>query len=386
MLKKSIEEKILSILNSYYKYKFISLKNIEEYFIDLPKNFKKRDVLKIIKSLKAGSHLTKKFWIIRGYSEEEAKQKISEIQSNYSKKAKEKYSPEERKEIFNIKNSLKRKHGDKWKIYYNKWLEKCRRNSPNNVQKYINEGYSEEEAKQKVKEFNSYASSKGWKNRENNKHKNRITTTSKEWFLNKFEDENEALLEYTKRQSTKSKIKNYSKEELIEYYKNIYKEKYVYKKPEKFYIQNTQKFFKFLVDLDEFVDIIKEYYEPKIIYTRVGIKYNVDEGILKSSYEIKFYNLLKKNNINFILEKRYPNSRKFCDFYIPELNEYIEIAGLAGNYEYDAIMNYKMIKFNAKIILPQDMEKFVNKLKERINQWNKLLSNHYLIKWKKNTD
>jgi hypothetical protein len=64
-------------------------------------------------------------------------------------------------------------------------------------------------------------------------------------------------------------------------------------------------------------------------------KYNnftlrVNEGMLRSSYEILFYELLCHKNIEFILDKQYPqktNTKKLrFDFYLPKYDLYIEIS------------------------------------------------------------
>lgn len=55
---------------------------------------------------------------------------------------------------------------------------------------------------------------------------------------------------------------------------------------------------------------------------------HVDEGFLRSSHEILFYDLLKKYNINFTLEKPYNDSNMRCDFYIVDKDIYIEICPL----------------------------------------------------------
>jgi len=119
------------LANKYKKY-FVprlfpkDFKNIERIYEIQEELFEKRSIRKLKNH--SESRWQEKFWIFRGYSEEEAKQKVSEIQRNnalkFSKKIKE--NPEKYRDSFNTK------------IEY--WLKK---------------GYTLEQAKEKLKERQS---------------------------------------------------------------------------------------------------------------------------------------------------------------------------------------------------------------------------------------
>lgn len=51
----------------------------------------------------------------------------------------------------------------------------------------------------------------------------------------------------------------------------------------------------------------------------------VDEGVLLSSNEIYFYSLLKEYNVQFTLNRRYPNSKLRYDFYLTDYDIYVEL-------------------------------------------------------------
>ena len=70
-------------------------------------------------------------------------------------------------------------------------------------------------------------------------------------------------------------------------------------------------------------------------------------------------NLSKEMNIEFTLDKKYPNSKKRYDFYLPKYNYFIEIAGLTHFEKYREKMEYKRKTFNAIILLPNQLESFL---------------------------
>jgi (2Fe-2S) ferredoxin len=89
----------------------------------------------------------------------------------------------------------------------------------------------------------------------------------------------------------------------------------------------------------------------------ISIGARVDEGLLRSSYEIEFYKLCKKYNIEFELEKRYPDSNMRCDFYINGV--YIEIAPMYNDIEnYKCKMDKKRALFNSMIIDTKNIDDY----------------------------
>lgn len=71
-------------------------------------------------------------------------------------------------------------------------------------------------------------------------------------------------------------------------------------------------------------------------------KFLIDNGLLE--------------DIDFLVNKRYPNSTRYYDFYFPKINLYIEIAGRLDLIEYKLLMHQKYIEFGSKIIMPCDIK------------------------------
>lgn len=134
---------------------------------------------------------------------------------------------------------------------------------------------------------------------------------------------------------------------------------------------------------DTLKTIYKKFYSKKYIFgnENIFIKYRKDNSkggniyyidynnkvfIFKSNKEFYFFNLLKKHNIKFKNEKKYPNSNMRYDFYLIDYNIFIEIAGYLKNDEYMEKMNFKESKFGA-IILKSE-EEMTNFIKELINE------------------
>jgi hypothetical protein len=114
--------------------------------------------------------------------------------------------------------------------------------------------------------------------------------------------------------------------------------------------------------------------EGKIIFksnSKYGIKhghYNmyVEDKILRSSNEIYFYQLLCEyglvHNKDYLIEKYYDNCKLRCDFYLIKYNLYIELAGETTDV-YVQKMKYKESTFNAKILWHQrDYKSFLENI------------------------
>lgn len=93
---------------------------------------------------------------------------------------------------------------------------------------------------------------------------------------------------------------------------------------------------------------------------------------LRSGKEFYFYTLLKKYDLSFETNKRYKNSKQFYDFYLPEYNEYIEIAGFMKEEEYKSKMLQKQRDYGS-IILENNIEmnNYIKKLVKRNYEDNK---------------
>jgi hypothetical protein len=79
-------------------------------------------------------------------------------------------------------------------------------------------------------------------------------------------------------------------------------------------------------------------------YKIVGPNFNVgyygsiiyDDGIrYRSIKEYKISQLLKSRNVKYIYEKKYPNSKFICDFYLPEFDTYIEYYGMLDGKNFE---------------------------------------------------
>jgi hypothetical protein len=87
--------------------------------------------------------------------------------------------------------------------------------------------------------------------------------------------------------------------------------------------------------------------------------------LLRSNKEYKMYLELVKHNIKFTANKRYPNSNMQYDFYLPEYNLYIEICGFMNNDSYLAKMNFKHNTWGSVLLEKHsEMKNFVRKLIE----------------------
>ena len=115
---------------------------------------KRKDKLRAKKSLETRrknntpfSCFTVEFWMKRGHSEEDARKKVREYQSNNSKKVKN------RAEIWSIEYWIKKGHSEE--EARKKVSEHQRKNSKRCIEHWIKKGHSEEEARKKVSEYQS---------------------------------------------------------------------------------------------------------------------------------------------------------------------------------------------------------------------------------------
>lgn len=102
-----------------------------------------------------------------------------------------------------------------------------------------------------------------------------------------------------------------------------------------------------------------------------------------SSGELIISNWLYSHNLDYVYDKLLPNSNFRCDFYLPQLNIYIEYFGLNGVSFYDEVM-YKKIKFykdnNLKSIqiFPSDNIKCILDTSLLNNKLDGYISSNYL--------
>ena len=121
----------------------VSMKKNDLYRCFLPEDICEVHIKKISDSLKSGNRLSTDSWVNKGFSEEEAKNKISEIQSGYSKKVKNRFIAS--------KDNLRKKGYSEEEI-----VGICQ--TPANINFWINKGFTEKGAEEKVRGNQSYAS------------------------------------------------------------------------------------------------------------------------------------------------------------------------------------------------------------------------------------
>lgn len=271
------------------------------------------------------------YWLSRGWSYTESVNKIKEIQTINKDISVEKQS------------KLKR-------LDYHKWCE----NQNTHIEYYIKRGMSEEDALEYIKKrqktfsldicINKYGIDgiNIWKERQRNWY-NKIKdievnkdSNSPTFQKNKYGDnwifnaiDNVSFLNTTK-EIIKEIIKKTGNdfEFFIKEYNNI---KDVISMKEVIFILQSK-------ILQDFFG--KNYYEMSyLIQKTLNIKIKsfgtiryFNNHICRSNGEYYIAKKLKKLNIDYIYEKRYPNSRYICDFYIPKLDLYVEYLGLINKY------------------------------------------------------
>lgn len=266
---------------------------------------------------------TKEFWMKKGFSEEDAINKVSEKQSTFSlEKCILKHGEEDGKRIWQERQ-------DKWQESLNSKSqeEKDEINRKKNIFLKIKDIEPEEFLKECLTiKINAYKRRKNI-NFEDLEQKHKSVETLKQNFINEY----------------------------LRVFRFIFT-------PKEYY--NSRSFiFRNIVN-EDICDEIKEFESISKIFKNGRYTYlSVEEGILRSSYEIYFYSQLKAKGIRFELDKKYPNSKMRFDFFLTDLNIFIEIAGNMGDEKYRNKMKFKEENYGAKIIIPNEMDNFLKKLK-----------------------
>lgn len=339
-------------VNNYIKDKKIKRKRLSpfsrEFWINKGFSEEEADIMR-----NSQRPIRKEYWIQRGFSEEEAIKKALQVKNNNNKKG---ALASSKRDMHDIKKSSRR-----CKEY---WLDR---------------GFSEKEAIEKVSEYQStfskekcikkHGDEKGlaiWKERQD-KWQETLKSKSKEEI---------SLINSNKNSISLSSLRKngLSNEEIqqihfhrfgtllfldIQEFENHIID-ILNKNPHLIFLTVNKFAKKFCKLQKDILNIDNSFFEKflsknkKIINKRNGKQYyscHVDEGYLRSSHEMFFYELCKNNNINFIIEKKYPNSNMRCDFYLPDYHIYIEIAPLYNKEEkYTKKMDKKREKFNCVIL------------------------------------
>ena len=90
----------------------------------------------------------------------------------------------------------------------------------------------------------------------------------------------------------------------------------------------------------------------------------IDQGLLRSSYEILFHEKLLEHKIKFLLDGKYPSSSMRYDFFLPDFETYIEICPMYGkNEKYTLKMDKKKQVFGCILLKNEfDFDHFLNEL------------------------
>jgi hypothetical protein len=327
---------IINNLNSFYSFinsiinnikEDFSNKNLEQYYI-----YNKDRQYKSIKTFNKeirdlfynNTILNIEYWKTRGWTQEEAVFKIKEEQK--------------RRSFFSAEKMRQLKNHDpyKWKSLIN-----------TNIEFYIEKGFTKEEAEVKRKErqrtfskdicIKKFGKKKGtdiWKERQtkwlDSLSKTSIDNTLKDsksssYFKNKFGsdwifnaiDSNS----FNDKELIKKIIKNSNN--IDEFCSQVVKEKTIYSLREITFVFNSN-------IISDYFNVSSKELKNKLIekYGLITGKYGTiryfNGHICRSNGEYYIAKKLKKLNIDYIYEKKYPNENWVSDFYIKENNVYVE--------------------------------------------------------------
>jgi len=331
--------------------------------------------------------LSKKYWLDRGWSEDESIKKIAAEQS--------------RRSGVGIKKSLKLKEEN-----FNEWAKK----RSTRLEYYLNKGFSEDDAKNELK--------------------NRQTTFSKKKCIEKFGND-DGIKVWEERQikwintifsKTSAKLKEINKKKISksgECYKNKYGEDWCYKMlDDSTYLEDHSSFIKecllacpnisdlskFIVNKIEFENqliidwifkskVLQEFYNMsykelkknilneyeshgtlKKRIGRYGYSWLYNGHICRSTGEYIISKFLFENNIEYQYEGFYPNQNvkpprglKY-DFYIPKFDLYVEYCGMYKSSNKDYIKRIELKKSHCnengiKFLFSKNYNDIINELK-----------------------
>lgn len=312
----------------------------------------------------------KEYWTLRGYSIKEANLKVSELQTYFSNKfvKKRKDSPEQYIGIL-----------------------------PNQAEYWQKQGYSKEEAILKVKERQSTFSvqrciekhgkengQKIFKDRQSTWQNSRVKSEGITW---NYSDQSLSTEMYVKRYGkewiiakNKHLLERGSNSKLINSNKVLYNLKYNKKDIIEhlmsckfnevcFHAINTS--FNYVLDMNH-LQIKSEwmkYHDIDYKSTPYGNCYWKKDKFYKSNAEFKIGEYLNSVNLDFQVNIKYPNSNRFTDFYIKDLDLYIEYMGMSTSLYDDKIK--QMDKSPYKIIWSNNINQIINAIDEKIYKHNR---------------
>ncbi len=301
------------------------------------------------------------YWLERGYSEEEANNERIKFQKNSNKKFITKYKTD------------------------SNYKEKIDSNRNTNIKYWLNKGYSEQESKELLSNrqrtfskdicIEKYGFEKGtdiWEERQ------------RKWL--KSLNDSDYDLSSGKSVTMKDKVDRYDVDKLLDSViikdKDFFKEIFIKSNTIEDFIKNYMDNF----DTDEVslyrmllpikkMKLLHEYYNTTQSYimsliipkmARIKYKYSYyswfNNHICRSDGEYIIANFLVKNDIDYIYEKKYDNSKYRCDFYLIKSGVYIEYLGMKTK-TYENKLNF-LIDNKIKHIASNDIEYIKRKIKE----------------------
>jgi len=312
--------------------------------------------------------IRKEYWIEKGFSESEAIVKAAETKTNNNKKG--------------AKGNSSRTKEEHYKT------------SPRRIEYWMEKGFSEEESKEKVKEIqstfslNSCVEKHGfkrgyelWLSRQLKWQKtlksksdaeiSRINSSKNSIKLDLYSDVIECVSSLNKSRnmnlfSDLEKYEEYIKELISNkpYYRYYTLENFITHIP-KVQIEIFESLnLDFKQVLEKFITG-KEYYQYLItVGNKQSYRMRTEEGLLRSSYEIFFYESFKEAfpNENIMIDKNYPDSSFRYDFKV--FDKYIEICPMIENDEkYKLKMQKKKELFDCVLLKNiEEIKTFINGL------------------------
>lgn len=285
-------------------------------------------------------------------------------------------------------SEIQKENSDKFKKRKLENPEKYKDILNNSLGYWIKKGFSEEEAREKVKErqttfslekcIYNHGSELGliifnerqekWQNSLNDKPQEIIDDINRRKSFVKIK-KNESKEQYKERVSKLTNIIIYDELDLREFILSFYNNsnnKYKYQPIEYFIKDLPASVYNVLSEFnikDYIISLDLEFPEkPEIFKNGRFFQMRVNEGLLRSSYEIDFYYKLKERNIEFTLEKFYKDSKFKTDFYLNGFDLYIEIAGEMTNEDYKEKMALKEKLYGALILEPKNINLFFERI------------------------
>lgn len=335
----------------------------------------------------SGSAFSVKYWVKRGLTETEAKKKVKTLKPTFTEfwlnlgYDYEEANLKARNFGDNTLESAIFNHGEVegkriWEEKLNKNIESNKKSSKRRIEYWTNQGFTECEAKIKVSEHQTTFSLDKCVKKYGEEHGLKIfNDRQKTWLknFNKTKIENGGFNHDSFSVNTfKVRYGDNWKDKWVERMLNHYKnhELYldiikrvnnvddfklfltenrgkVYNKKVRTSLYNSKLLQELLgVDEKELRFLVSEVLDGNYVKSEYGVLIRENGVLYRSLGEYELATFFNENGIEYIYEKRYPNSKKKCDFYINKSDLYIELTGMLNisdkRSSFDKIVrNYK---------------------------------------------